>query len=147
MLLTPELCDVLWGMLEIVRNYNIPIWWLGSPEKFFLPINSPSHRMSDYPAPEKLSDQDLSLILNKLRLLLENLPNQLPVNGQDSLYASLIGFQPDEESIEMTGSKAGALNIHLERMFGYAARSVGDGILPILERGPSICAIHDILRD
>ncbi len=104
--------------------------------------------MSDYyPAPEKLSTEDLGLILDKLWLLLENLPNQLPVNGQDSRYASLIGFQPNEELIKMTGSKAGALNIHLECVFGYAARSVGDGILPILERGPPICAIHNILHD
>ncbi len=104
--------------------------------------------MSNYPAPEKLSNEDLGPILAKLQLLLENLPNQLPVNiGQDSCYASLIGFQPNEELVEMTGSEVGALNVHLERMFGYATRSVGDGILPILERGPLICAIHNILRD
>jgi hypothetical protein len=49
--------------------------------------------MTDYPAPETLSHQDLSQILDKLRLLLENLPNQLPskpVSGPDaSQYASL----------------------------------------------------------
>jgi hypothetical protein len=37
--------------------------------------------------------------------------------------------------------------MHLERVFGHAARSTGDGILPILERGPTICAVHDILSD
>jgi len=47
----------------------------------------------------------------------------------------------------MMGSKAGALNMHLECVFGHAARSTGDGILPILGRGPAICAIHDILKD
>ena len=41
----------------------------------------------------------------------------------------------------------GALNVHLERVFGYATRSTGDGILPILKRSPSICAIHDVLCD
>ena len=107
--------------------------------------------MSDYPPPENLSHQDLGPILNKLRLLLDDLPNQLPwklVNGPDpSHYASLVGFQPDNELMEMTGSRAGALNVHLERMFGYAARSTGDGILPIMERGPGVCAIHDVLKD
>jgi len=107
--------------------------------------------MTDYPAPEKLSHQDLGLILDKLQLLLENLPNQLPSKPSDgpdaSHYASLIGFQPNIELVEMTGSKAGALNVHLEHVFGYAARSTGNGILPIVERGPQICAIHDILSD
>jgi len=39
--------------------------------------------------------------------------------------------------------------MHLECVFGHAARSTGDGIqvLPILERGPMICAIRDILSD
>jgi hypothetical protein len=71
--------------------------------------------MSDYAAPETLSHQDLNLILDKLPLLLDNLPNQLPskpVNGPDaSQYVSFVGFQPDDELIQMTGSKVGALNV------------------------------------
>jgi len=98
-----------------------------------------------------MSDLDLGPILDKLQLLLENLPNQLPlkpITGLDaSHYVSLIGFKPDNELVDLTGSKAGALNVHLERVFEYAARSTGDGILPILERGPAICAMHDILSD
>ena len=107
--------------------------------------------MTDYPAPKTLSHQDLGPILNKIQLLLENLPNQLPskpVNGPNaSQYALLVGFQPDDELLEMTGSRAGALNMHLKHLFGHAARSTGDGILPILERGPPICAIHNVLKD
>ncbi|KAF8153914.1 hypothetical protein B0H34DRAFT_799839 [Crassisporium funariophilum] len=105
--------------------------------------------MSDYPTPETLSHQSLAPILDKLHVLLENLPNQLPskpVNGPDaSHYASLVGYQPDEDLVELTGSKAGALNMHLERLFGHAARSMGDGTLLILERGPSVCALYYIL--
>ena len=57
--------------------------------------------MTDYPAPETLFHQDLGPILDKLRLLLENLPSK-PVSGPDaSRYASLVGFQPDEEFLEM----------------------------------------------
>ena len=37
--------------------------------------------------------------------------------------------------------------MHLKCVFGHAARSTGDGILPILERGPAICAVHDILSN
>jgi hypothetical protein len=113
-------------------------------------ISTSTCAMTDYPAPETLSLQDLGPILDKLRLLLENLPNQLPskpLSGPDaSRYASLVGFQPDEDLLETTGSRAGALNMHLERLFGHAARSSGDGVISILERGPSICAIYDILK-
>jgi len=94
---------------------------------------------------------DFGPILNKLQLLLENLPNQLPskpIDGPDpSHYVLFINFQPDDELVDVTGSKGGALNMHLERVFGHAARSTGDGILPILERGPMICAVHNILSN
>ena len=89
--------------------------------------------MADYPAPETLSHHDLGPILDKLRLLLENLPNDLPskpVSGHNaSRYASLVGFQPNNELLEMMGSRAGALNLHLEHIFGHAARSTGDGVI------------------
>jgi len=67
--------------------------------------------MSDY-------SEDLGPILDKLQPLLENLPNQLPLKpntGPDaSHYASLICFKPDDELVDLTGSKAGALNVHFE---------------------------------
>ena len=89
--------------------------------------------MADYPAPETLSHHDLGPILDKLWLLLENLPNDLPskpVSGHNaSRYASLVGFQPNNELLKMMGSRAGALNLHLEHIFGHAARSTGDGVI------------------
>ena len=79
--------------------------------------------MTDHPSLETPSLQDLDPIepiLDKLQLLLENLPNQLPskpVNGPDaSQYASLVNFQPDDGLLEMTGSRAGALHMHLEHI-------------------------------
>lgn len=54
----------------------------------------------------KLSDQELGPIHDKLRLLLENLSSQFPVNAPDSRYASLIGFQPDAELVEVMGSRS-----------------------------------------
>ena len=102
-------------------------------DSFFHLIPPFTARMTDHPAPETLSLQDLDPIgpiLDKLQLLLENLPNQLPskpVNEPDaSRYASLINFQPNDGLLEMTGSRAGALNMHLEHIFGHAARSTGD---------------------
>ena len=101
-------------------------------DSFFHLIPPLTARMTDHPAPETLTLQDLDpigLILDKLRLLLENLPNQLPskpVNGPDaSRYASLVNFQPDDGLLELTGSRAGALNMHLEHIFGHAAISTG----------------------
>jgi len=38
-----------------------------------------------------------------------------------TVYASLICFKPEDELVDLTGSKAGALNVHLEHVFGYAA--------------------------
>ena len=49
-----------------------------------------------------------------------------------AVYASLVGFQPDDEHLEMTGSGAGALNMHLEHLFGHAASSDYQGYKPIL---------------
>jgi hypothetical protein len=66
--------------------------------------------MSNFPNPDEFTHHDLGSIFTKLELLLDNLPIQLPskpINGPDaSRYASLIGFQPDVELIEMTGSKS-----------------------------------------
>lgn len=39
----------------------------------------------------------------------------------------------DDKLLEMTGSRACALNMHLEHIFGHAPRSRGDGVLSILE--------------
>ena len=58
---------------------------------------SPPSGMTGYPAPETHSHHEF-------RLLMENLSNQLrtkPVS--DSRYASLVGFQPDDE-LQMTGT-------------------------------------------
>jgi len=64
--------------------------------------------------------RDLGPILDKLQLLLENLPNQLPLKPvtvpDASHYASLICFKPDDELVDLTGSKACALNVHLEHV-------------------------------
>jgi hypothetical protein len=149
------------GYVRIVRNCNIPKRSPAAKKIDFKPgvatdrphttLSALPCKMTDYPAPETLSHQDLGPVLDKLRLLLENLPDQLPskaLSGPDaSRYASFVGFQPDEELLEMTGSRAGALNMHLEHVFGHAARSTGDGVISILERGPPVCAIHNILKE
>jgi len=103
--------------------------------------------MSEYPAPETLSRDEFQPYLIKLRLLFDNLPGQLPSKDiTESAYASFVNFEPDEDVVELTGSKVGALNMHLERTFGFKARSEGDGVVPIIERGSSICMLHGILE-
>ena len=48
--------------------------------------------------------------------------------------------------MEHTGDEIGALNEMLKASFGWKARMMGDGILPVLERGDGICALPHVLR-
>ncbi|KAG2088925.1 uncharacterized protein F5147DRAFT_841227 [Suillus discolor] len=43
------------------------------------------------------------------------------------------------------GLKYATLGEQLESVFGWKARTSGDGVIPILERGKAICALHGIL--
>jgi hypothetical protein len=54
--------------------------------------------MTDHPALEKLPHQDFGLILDKLQLLLANLPNQIPSKPVDG--PSFI--QPDDVELVAT---------------------------------------------
>ena len=57
------------------------------------------------PTPETLSHQDLGPILDKLQLLLENLPNQLPskpVSGPDASRYVLLDGLSDEDVVNQT---------------------------------------------
>jgi len=99
--------------------------------------------------------RDLGPILNKLQLLLENLPNQLPLKPisitvpDASHYASLICFKPDDELVDLTGSEAGALNVHLEHVFGYsAARAMVQVDQPLLSaRAETVAGNHRVTID
>ena len=92
--------------------------------------------------------RDLGPILDKLQLLLESLPNQLPLKPitvpDASHYASLICFKPDDELVDLTGSKACALNVHLEHVFGYSAARA---MVQVSARAETVAGNHKVTID
>ena len=96
-----------------------------------------------YPSAETLSDDEFKEVLAHLNTLLRMLPAQLPFKTlSESQFAQFQNFEPDPEMLEKTGCEVAALGEELEHVFGWKARSSGDGMLPIKERGPGICSLH-----
>jgi hypothetical protein len=52
----------------------------------------------------------------------------------------------DQDILEKTGDEVATLGEQLEHIFGWKTRTTGDGVIPILERGKAICALHPILK-
>ncbi|KAG1858572.1 hypothetical protein F4604DRAFT_1684968 [Suillus subluteus] len=80
---------------------------------------------------KSLVTEEFANVLNKLDILLTNLPSQLPL--ADNYYDS-------------PGDEVATLGEQLESVFGWKAWTSGDGIIPILEHGKAICALHGILK-
>jgi hypothetical protein len=100
-----------------------------------------------YSSPKTLSHKEFSVILAKLKVLLDNLPVQLPLkNPAESQYASLISFVLDPDILEKTGDEIATLGEQLEQVFGWRSRTTVDGIIPIIERGDALCALHPLLE-
>jgi hypothetical protein len=96
-----------------------------------------------YAPAEMLSDDEFKEVLANLNTLLRTLPPQLPFKTlSESQFAQFQNFEPDPEMLEKTGCEVAVLGEDLERVFGWKARSSGDGMLPIKERGPGICSLH-----
>lgn len=82
--------------------------------------------------------------LTELRQLLRDLPASLPIPAQMSY--PFVNYSPPDDLVELYGDIPSAINNTLETTFGFKARSEGDGILTITERGPGICAVVDVLE-
>ncbi|RDB28214.1 hypothetical protein Hypma_001371 [Hypsizygus marmoreus] len=102
----------------------------------------------DYTPAESISQEEFVQVLTRLDHLLNHLPSQLPTpkSPVESRYGIFLCFELDSEILEKTGDEVATLGEQLECIFGWNARTTGDGILPILERGPSICAAHPLLE-
>ena len=86
-------------------------------------------------------------VLETLKVYLDNLPTQLPlVDSSISCYASFLSFSLDPNILDHTGCEVTTLGEQLEGIFGWKARTSGDGVLPILERGAAICALVDMIQ-
>jgi hypothetical protein len=101
-----------------------------------------------YPPPEKASPKEIRNILAKLDVLLTDLHSQLPRGDDfDSKYGAFLAFTLDEDILEKTGDEVATLGEQLEHAFGWQSRTTGDNVIPIVEHGEAICALHSILVD
>ncbi|KAF8137528.1 hypothetical protein EV363DRAFT_1536446 [Boletus edulis] len=99
------------------------------------------------PTPELLTPEQFKAFLKHLDALLQNLPDAVPVGVPTaSKYDYFLSFTLDADLEERTGCEIGAFNEQLKGIFGWKARTTGDGILPIDERGEPICAVVSVLR-
>jgi hypothetical protein len=103
-----------------------------------------------YPAPETLSPDNFAPILTRLKLLLDNLPNALPSHGNKSEKFGVFLTQPenfvlDADWMEKTECEVATLSEMLKTVFGWSARTTGDGVVEFEERGPAVSAMHDVL--
>jgi hypothetical protein len=82
--------------------------------------------------------------LDRLQILLNNLPIPLPTSF--AMY-DFIYFSPDPEAVELYGSEEAALNNVLEATFAPKGRKVGPCPFELLEKGPGLVAVVEVLRD
>ena len=95
-----------------------------------------------------MTNRSFETLLTRLRLLLSptNLPAALPLqNGTGGAYSSLMNFQLDQDLLERTESEPGTVNERFKAIFGWKARTTGNGIIPIVERGEGLLAFVDVL--
>ena len=90
-------------------------------------------------------------VLAELRHLLSSLPpeSKLPWvdKGKHSHYAIFLDFALDPELMEKIEDEVGVFSEQFKSVFGWQTRSQGEGLVPIEERGPAICAVVDVLRE
>ena len=90
----------------------------------------------DYGEPDAIPASDFDAILTRLQHLFNNLPVELPERAlADSDFVSFGNFALDEDILEKTGCEVATLGEQLEAVFGFKARTTGDGIVEIKERG------------
>ena len=82
--------------------------------------------------------------LDELEHILRSLPHSLPEPKPEESRFRFISCEPDSDDIDIYGTPDAAINHSLEVAFGWEARS--KGVLPIDERGQSVCSLVDALR-
>ncbi len=88
--------------------------------------------------------------LDLFLFLVDHLPQQVPLKTPDeSAFSDFFAdsFVPDQEHLEMSGDVCSTISEHLKRVFGWQARTTEDGLIPKLERGPGLKAVHRVLLE
>ena len=76
-----------------------------------------------YPPPEAISDPEFAHVLSRVKILLANLPADLPGSRDDkSIYALFLNFHLDDDYLERTGCEVATLGEQLEHIFGWKAQ-------------------------
>jgi len=99
---------------------------------------------NNYTAPSHALDLQVAMSNSKglaqLRLYLQNLPKNLSLPASGHSVYGFEHFAPDAEWVEDIGEE-GAVNRQLEILLGSRVK----GPIRLIERGPSICAVVDVL--
>ena len=95
------------------------------------------------PTAETILPTEFPHFLEHLQGLLRNLPDAMPVGDK---YSTFLSFSLDPELVENTGHEIGALSEQFKRIFGWRARTTGDGVLPIEERGLPNCSVVNVFH-
>jgi len=98
---------------------------------------------------DSLSHDDFRCqVLDRLKLLLDHLPRQLPLmTADDSVFSTFLVFRIDPDLLEKTGCEVSALSEQLKGIFRWKTQTTGDGVIAIEERGDPICAMHKVLAE
>ncbi|KAK7041308.1 hypothetical protein R3P38DRAFT_2440761, partial [Favolaschia claudopus] len=91
---------------------------------------------------------DLSTIINLVEsdLVRLALPHKATHDSEFEAF-SVVPFCLDEKYLELTEDECSTISEMLKRSFGWNARTTGDCIVEIKERGPAICSLYPVLRD
>ena len=82
--------------------------------------------------------------LHNLRNLLKNLPSTIPTSA---LFYTFSSYAPDPEKLELYGSWESVLNQTLEVAFAPHGRKDGDQPFQLMEQGPGLVAVVDVLQE
>lgn len=101
-----------------------------------------------FPAAEDASHEDMADVLERLEVLLTQLPTTLPCKDEaHSKYSSFLSFSINPNILERTGDECGAFSEQMKDIFGWRSRTTNDGIVPIFERGPVVLAMVPAFRN
>ena len=101
-----------------------------------------------FPTPENFFENEFEIALNTLHKTLSQLPNQISYkDAQNTAFKQFFApFTLDQDYFNKTEDEVATIGEMLEQAFGWKSRTTGDGTLPIQERGPSLLAVHAILK-
>ena len=91
-----------------------------------------------------MASPSITYNLHSLRNLLKNLPGTIPTSA---LFYNFSGYTPDPEKLELYGSRESVLNQTLEVAFAPHGWKDGDRPFELMEQGPGLVAVVDVIEE